>query len=262
MMFSSNTCRFVICFLSLSLSATAETIRGAQRELQENVVNLRSAGDYVILAKSGITTVPDSVITGNIGVSPITAAAMTGFTFTADSSGTFSTSAQVTGNAYASTYASPTPTNLGIAVGDMMTAYTDAAGRLNSDAARINLKTGLIGGETLTAGVYTFGTDVNIGTDVTISGSATDVFIIQIAGNLIQAENMRVTLAGSALPQNIFWQVAGYVQVGTGAHMEGILLSATAVTFVTGSSLHGRVLAQTACTLDSATITQPVLTAR
>jgi hypothetical protein len=33
MMFSSNTCRFVACFLSLSLSANAETVRGVQREL-------------------------------------------------------------------------------------------------------------------------------------------------------------------------------------------------------------------------------------
>jgi hypothetical protein len=33
MMFSSNTCRFVACFLSLSLSAIAETVRGDQREL-------------------------------------------------------------------------------------------------------------------------------------------------------------------------------------------------------------------------------------
>jgi hypothetical protein len=33
MMFSSNTCRFVACFLSLSLSATAQTVRGIQREM-------------------------------------------------------------------------------------------------------------------------------------------------------------------------------------------------------------------------------------
>jgi hypothetical protein len=64
-------------------------------------------------------------------------------------------------------------------------------------------------------------------------------------------------LTNGALAKNIFWQVAGYVNVGEGAHMEGILLVKTAVTFVTGSSLNGRVLAQTACVLQMATITQP-----
>jgi hypothetical protein len=58
-------------------------------------VDLRSAGAFVILAKAGISTVPSSVITGDIGVSPIAATAMTGFSLIADASNTFSTSTQV-----------------------------------------------------------------------------------------------------------------------------------------------------------------------
>src|SRR5664279_3468489 len=38
-------------------------------------VNLRSAGDFVILTKAGITDVPTSAITGDVGTSPITGAA-------------------------------------------------------------------------------------------------------------------------------------------------------------------------------------------
>jgi hypothetical protein len=41
----------------------------------------------------------------------------------------FATSAQVTGKVYAPGYALPTPANLTTAIGDMETAYTDAAGR-------------------------------------------------------------------------------------------------------------------------------------
>jgi hypothetical protein len=48
-------------------------------------VNLRSAENYVILAKSGISTVPISAITGNIGVSPAAATFITGFSLIADS---------------------------------------------------------------------------------------------------------------------------------------------------------------------------------
>ena len=57
-------------------------------------VDLKDAGDYVIIAKSGIDTyVPySSIITGDIAVSPITATAMTGFSLTLDSSTQFSTS--------------------------------------------------------------------------------------------------------------------------------------------------------------------------
>jgi hypothetical protein len=265
MMFSSNTCRFVLSFLSLSANlANAETVRGAQRELAVTTsVNLKTAGNYAILAKTGISTVPDSAITGNIAVSPIAEGAMTGFSFTRVQGDDFSTSSQIVGQATAASYGGDVETTLTTAVSDMETAYTDAKGRTNADAARINLGAGILGGDfgganaKLTTGVYTFGTDVNIADTVYFHGSSTDIFVIQIAGNLQQAGNKNVILSGGALAKNIFWQVEGQVTVGAGAHMEGILLVKTAVTFVTGSSLNGRVLSQTACSLQVATITQP-----
>jgi hypothetical protein len=269
MMLFSNACRFVICSL-LSLSVNAETVRGARRELKEASVILGSADNYVILAKSGIDTVPTSAITGDIAVSPISASAMTGFDLIMDSGNEFSTSTQIVGKAFASDYAAPIPTQLTTAVSDMETAYTDAAGRPNPDAARTNLGAGNLGGvfggatTPLTPGVYTFGTDVNIAETIYFEGSGlgegegdTDIFIIQMTGNLNQAADVDVTLTNGALAKNIFWQVSGKVEVGAGAHMEGILLVKTAVLFKTGSSLDGRVLAQTACNLQKATITQP-----
>jgi hypothetical protein len=221
-------------------------------------VNLGTAGNYVILTKSGISTVPDSVIIGDIAVSPIAATAMTGFNLTLDSEGEFSLdlTSQLDGKAYASDYSDPTPAKLSTAVSDMEIAYTDAAGRVNTNAARINLAGGLIGGLTLTPGMYTFQVDVNIATDITLSGGSTDVFIIQTTKSVVQAANKKVILSGGAQAKNIFWQVAGEVNVGAGAEMEGILLVKTAVTFKTGSSLNGRILAQTACNLQMATINQ------
>jgi hypothetical protein len=66
--------------------------------------------------------------------------AITGFNLTLDVDGEFSTdlSEQATGNAYAANYAAPMPATLTTAVGDMEIAYTDAAGRVNTDASRIN----------------------------------------------------------------------------------------------------------------------------
>ena len=226
-------------------------------------VDLGTAGNFVILTKSGISTVPKSVITGDIGVSPIAASFMTGFSLIADSSGTYSTSAQVTGKAYASDYTSPTPSTMTTAISDMETAYTDAAGRPISDGANINIKAGLITGTTFTAGVYNWGSDVSFSSDIYLEGTATDLFIFQSTGNVIVGSGARVTLKGDGtdcgIPKasNIVWQVAGYLDAGTTSHLEGIFLVKTKAVFKTGSSLNGRILAQTAATLDSATITQP-----
>jgi hypothetical protein len=218
-------------------------------------IELGTAGDYIILAKTGISTVPKSDITGDIAVSPIAGAAITGFDLIMDSLGVFSTASQVTGKVYAADYASPTPVGLTTAVSDMETAYTDAAGRPNTDDEKVNLMAGILDGLTLTPGVYTFGTGVSIASDMTFSGNSTDVFIIQMTGNLLQAANTKVILEGGAKAKNIFWQIAGQVTVGAGAQLQGVLLVKTAVTFNTGSSLDGRVLTQTACNLQMATIT-------
>ena len=231
------------------------------------LVILGTASNYAILSKTGITTVPTSVITGDIAVSPIAAAAMTGFSFTFDESGTSSTQIIGDGKAFASDYLSPVPALLSTAVSNMETAYTDAAGRVNTNAARINLGSGLLGGDfggpttPLTPGIYTFSTNVEIVTNIYFKGTENDIFIIQIAQKLTQAANINVFLQttdlGKPKMENIFWQVAGAVSIGAGAHMEGILLAKTSVTFITGSSLNGRVLTQTMCALQVATINAP-----
>jgi hypothetical protein len=258
MMFSSNTCRFVLFyFLSLSANAETDTIRGVHcKLLGPDEVALGSAAYFAILAKSGISTVPASVITGHIGVSPIAATAMTGFSFTAIPSGIHSTSTQVTGNAYAASSLGDTPKHLTTAVSNMQTAYADAAGRNNPDA--LNHFGGALATLTLPPGLYKFTSDVTIASEsLTFQGSATDTWIIQTSGSLILGKGIEVILEDGALAKNIVWQVAENVEVGAGAHMEGILLVKNAVAFRTGSSLNGRILAQTAVSLDQATITQP-----
>lgn len=217
-------------------------------------VNLASAGNYVILAETGISTVPTSAITGNLGISPYAAASITQFSLTADSTNVFSTSAQVTGKIYASNYAVPTPSNLTSAVGDMELAFTDAAGRAPDVT---ELGAGSIGGMTLAAGVYQWGNGLLIPTNVTLNGGATAVWIFQIAQNLTLSSATRVTLAGGALAKNVFWQVAGSVEVGTTAHLEGIVLCKTMINLRTGATMSGRLFAQSAVTLDGSTIVQP-----
>ena len=228
-------------------------------------VNLGTAGNYAILAQTGISTVPASAVTGNIGVSPVAASYITGFSIVSpvvlDAAGNYSTSPQVTGKIYAADYntpTNPTPANLTTAVGDMGTAYTDAASRAPDVA---ELATGNIGGLTLTSGVYKWGTGVTIPTNVTLSGSANDVWIFVVAQDITMAAGKSVILSGGAQAKNIYWVVAGQVTLGTGAHFEGIVLSKTAIHLNTGASINGRLLAQTAVTLDQSVVTAPVTSA-
>jgi hypothetical protein len=268
MMLNSNTCRFVVFFLSLSLSATAEIVRGVHvhRELvYEETVDLVKAANYVILAKKGISTENVSVITGNIGVYPANSTFLTGFPLTEHLIETYSTTPQVNGSAYATDHRIPTPYHLDSAVRDMQDAYDEVA-RRPEGVDRFNVGGGILGGAVgresapLTSGVYAFDGNLLIGGHVHFHGSATDIFIIQVQRNLIQAKDTIVYLMNGALAKNIFWQVAGFVEVDDGAHMEGIILGQTSVTFLTNSSLTGRIFAQEHCVLINATITEPQAT--
>jgi hypothetical protein len=253
----------------LSAAALANIANGDP----EAAIDLKSAEDFVILTKKGISTVPESSITGDIGASPVAATYITGFSLSKQT-GPFSTSTQVADGSvvYAADYATPTPTKLTTAISDMVDAYSEASERPNNDSTRTNPGVGdeigedggEIGGMTLEPGVYTFTEDITINSDVFLFGNENDVFIIQTTGNIEQADSTMVKPATSGdngvQASNVFWQVAGRVTVGAGAHMEGILLVKGDALFETGSSLKGRVLAQTTCDLQKASITQPAAT--
>ena len=231
-------------------SGTTSTVDSSTKgQTSIKVVNLGVAGDFAILSKSGITDVYKSSITGSIGASPITGAAIhltcpevNGSIFTVDAAGPLP--CRVTN-----------PSMLTTAVSNMQTAYTDAAGRTNPSF--LNLGAGNIGGKTLTAGLYKFTTAVVIPTNITISGSSTDVFIFQIAGTLKMSSAVRITLKGGAQAKNIFWQTSGAVTLGTTSHFEGNILTQTAINLQTGASVNGRLLAQTAVSLQQSTVVIP-----
>lgn len=217
-------------------------------------VNLGTAGSFVVLAKSAISTTGTTLITGNIGLSPAAATFITGFALSAPPT-TFTTSGIVTGQIRASDYDAPTPTNLTTAVLDMQTAYTDAAGRTLPDF--VELGAGSIDGLTLTAGLYKWGTGVELANGVTLAGDAGDIWIFQIAQDLTVGNGAIVTLSGGAQAKNIFWQVAGQATLGTTSVFKGILLSKTLIALNTGAVLTGRALAQTAVTLDATAVISP-----
>jgi hypothetical protein len=218
------------------------------------VVLLGAAGNYVVLAETKVSTVPASIITGDVGISPAATTFLTGFSLTMVGT-TSAIASQVIGNLYGADMTAPTSSNLTTAIVNMGTAYTDAAGRPTPDFT--NLGAGEIGGQTLVPGLYKWTSGVTVSSDVTLSGGPNDVWIFQIPGNLAVSPAKRVVLLGGAKAKNIFWQVAGAANIGTTAHFEGIILSQTSITLGTGASMKGRVLAQTAVILDSNALTKP-----
>lgn len=219
-------------------------------------VNLRKAGNFAILTKAGITDVPTSPITGNIGTSSITGASitvpcgdmLTGLVFTDDA------------NYPGFTCTAPDKVGAGLAVSDMGAAYTAASGMATSGVPACpgaGAMSDVNDTGPLPAGVYTCALDATIPGNLTLNGNATAVWVFQIAGKLTQASATKVILTGGALPQNVFWQVSGVVEIGTTAHMEGVILAQTKISALTGSTVKGRLLAQTAVTLDTTTVTQP-----
>ena len=205
-------------------------------------VNLGSAAGFVILSKTGISDVPTSRVVGNIGASPITGAAI------------LVPCSEIVGTIYSVDAAGPlpcrivNPSGLTTAVSDMMTAYTDAAGRVNPNFLNLGAGT-IIAGTTLSPGLYKWTTSLLVVGDITISGSSTDVWIFQVAGTLTMANDIKIILAGGATAANINWQVTETTKVGTNSHFEGIILCKTGVNFLTGASINGKVFAQTAVTL-------------
>lgn len=212
-------------------------------------VDLGMAGNFVILSKSGITDVYPSAVTGDVGSSPITGAAIL---LECD---------EVTGTIYSVDAAGPLPcrvtnaSRLATAVKNMQTAYTDAAGRSNPKF--LNEGAGDLSGLTLTPGLHKWTSDVQIPTEITFEGSSTDVFILQVAGTLDMSANTNIILKGGVLAENIFWQVAGAVTIGVGSHFEGNILGMTGINMLTGASINGRLLAQTEVTLQQNTVTIP-----
>ena len=226
------------------------TAAGAATGAGPAPVLLGTAAGFAILTKTGVTDVPASAITGDVGASPITGAAIG------------VTCAEVTGTIYSVDAAGPLPcrvtdaTFLTTAVSDMELAYTDAAGRTSPDFTELGA--GNISGLTLVPGLYKWGTGVSIdNTGVTLTGGANDVWIFQIAQDLTVANGAIVTLSGNAQAKNVFWQVAGQATLGTTANFKGTILSQTLISLNTNAVLNGRALAQTEVTLNQNTVTKP-----
>jgi hypothetical protein len=90
---------------------------------------------------------------------------------------------------------------------------------------------------------------VSFSGNILLQGNKDDVFIFKVGGNMLAAANSAIVLQGIQ-PFNVIWRITGFLHAEPGAHLSGTFHVKTHAAFQTGSSLYGRVLAQTAITLD------------
>lgn len=220
-------------------------------------VNLGSASMYSILTESGISTTGITSIEGNIGVSPISSTAITGFGLIMNTNGQSSHTPIVTGSVFAADYAAPTPGNLTTAINDMQTAYT-TENSLITPAPIVNLYAGDVSGKILPPGLYKWSTGLLISSaGVTLAGGPNDTWVFQISQDLTVNNSAIITLTGGAQAKNIVWVVAGQATLGSNVNFSGIILSKTLISLNTGTTVTGQLFAQSAVTLNASTIVTP-----
>jgi hypothetical protein len=200
-------------------------------------VTLGMTGGFAILSYAGVTDAGASAITGNVGTSPdagsyitISPSTVIGTIYTVDASGP---AGSVTA-----------PAMLTQAMGDLTTAYNDAAGRTVNPIG----VAGNLGGQTLYPGLYKSNGSLEISSgNLTLDaqGDINAVWIFQIASNFNMTSGRQVFLSGGAKASNIFWQVGSGATFGTTAVMKGTIMAYANITFATGASLEGRALART-----------------
>ena len=219
-------------------------------------VDMGTADNFVILAKTGITTTGVTAITGDLGISPAARATVTGFGETLSVDGTFATSALVLdgGKIYASDFAIPTPEMLITAIADMETAYNNIIAMADPRPEAI------VGGVTLTPGLYKSTPAVSLSTNLTLDAedNADAVWVFQITGALNVAAEVEIVLLNGAKPENIFWQVTGAVSLLANSKMQGIVLGEGVIALTDSASITGKLLGQTNVTLIANTVVDPI----
>ena len=212
-------------------------------------VVMGTAANFRILAQAAITDVPASVVTGEVGLSPLSG---TGVGLSCpEVNGGVGTPIHVVDAAGPVGCSFNDAPALTVAINDKGTAYTDA----NSRAADYTeLGAGNISGLNLAPATYKWGTGILIASNLTLTGGPNDVWIFQIAQGLTVSPGVQIILAGGALPQNIYWATFAAASLDTTSKFKGTILSQTSITMKTGATINGRLLAGTGIALQQAIV--------
>lgn len=129
-----------------------------------------------------------------------------------------------------------------------MQAQMDVTGAYNVAASQPcgGVLTGQnLGGQTLTAGVYCFGSSAQLNGTLVLNaqGNANAVFIFEVGGALTTLSNSQVTIINGGSGNNVFWQVGGSATLGTTSQFAGNILALSNIALDSGANIScGRAL--------------------
>ena len=194
-------------------------------------INLATAVTYGVIASSTITNNGATTITGNLALTP--GSSVTG-------------APTVTGT---SNIDNPAAVQ---AKSDAQSAYT--YGQALTPFTTIPAE---LGGTSPAPGIYQFtGGAASITTALTLTGSATSVWIFQIASTLTSAGAGNVVLTGGALAKNVYWLVGTNATLGASSTFNGTLIANATITVGTSATVTGHLFSlTTAVNLDTNTVT-------
>jgi LruC domain-containing protein len=201
-----------------------------------------AASSFAVLAATTITNTGNTVITGDIGVSPGTS--ITGFGPGVINSGSrYSAVASLAG-----------PAKI-----DALAAYTSLIttsqlpGAINLTGAELGQTAGAI---TLTPGVYNFSSSAGITGRLTLDdqGDPNALFVFTMGSTLTTASYSEVVMSSGGKGVNVFWLCGSSATIGTYTKMLGNIMAVASITMTTGATNTGRLIAlNAAVTLDNNT---------
>lgn len=207
-------------------------------------VPLGSVSTFAVLAATTVTNDGESVITGNLGVSP--GSAITGFQpipfNTISGPGTVTSGLGiVNGTIYAGGPVAAQAHNDAVVAYDYLMAQepdTTYAGVTQLD------------GITFTPGVYSFAPSANLLVNGTVyldfQGNSEAVFIFQTASTLVTMTGSNVIALNNndqtCVGPNVYWAVGSSATID-GAQFIGTVIAHTTITMTSGSNVSGRIIA-------------------
>ena len=230
-------------------------------------VALGAVANFAIVAGGGISDVPTSAITGDIGVSPASGAFITGFSVPASCP-------EINGTVYEVDAAGPAcavtdVAGLLAARGALTTAYNVAAGLSVPAPATVS---GDQGGTTLPPGIYKSTSSLSIASgNLTLDaqGDGNAVWIFQMASTLTTVgcgasvpctTGGNVMLINGANAANVFWQVGSSATIGQYTLFNGTILAYQDISINTGAEIHGRLLSGAIVTSGAVTLISDIVT--
>ena len=196
---------------------------------------LGTAETYGVLGDQTVTNTGNTVVTGDLGLSPGTA--VTGMSDTVGPG-------EITGDYNKANSAAEK------AQSDAQSAYTTLGGLTStSSQGAVDLA-----GQTLTPGVFDFTSSATLTGTLTLSGAGDYVF--RTGSTWVTLSGSEMVFTNGADPANVYFQVGSSATLGTYSKFGGTIIATVSITAATGATIDGRLIALGgAVTLDSNTIT-------